>query len=148
MVLDLDGDGFEQTGWVVIYQHIATNDRIPAGTWVNAGARIGHPSCEGGSSSGIHVHVARMYNGEWVLADGGLPFNLSGYQTKNGDKFCYGLLVKDDVVVNAYPWGSWKTKICQPDSQKCKMATPTPIPSLTPTFQPRRTPTMLATPKK
>ena len=148
VIEDLDGDGKEQTGWVLLYMHIGGLESVAPDTQVNTGDHIGHPSCEGGSSSGIHVHVARMYNGEWVLADGGLPFNLSGYQAKNGDKFCYGLLVKDDVVVNAYPWGSWKTKICQPDSQKCKMATPTPIPSLTPTFQPRRTPTMLATPKK
>jgi hypothetical protein len=35
--------------------------------------RVGHPSCEGGSSSGIHIHIARKFNGEWVLADGGLP---------------------------------------------------------------------------
>ncbi len=30
VVLDLDYDGFEQTGWVVLYQHIATKDRIPS----------------------------------------------------------------------------------------------------------------------
>ena len=85
VVLDLDGDGFEQTGWVVIYQHIATKDRIPAGTWVNAGARIGHPSCEGGEATGTNLHIARKYNGEWVAAGGPLPFDLSGWMAHEGD---------------------------------------------------------------
>jgi LasA protease len=145
--VDLDGDGKEQTGWVLLYMHIGGVGRVNPGVMVNTGDRIGHPSCEGGSSSGIHVHVARKYNGEWVLADGGLPFTLSGYVAKNSDKFCEGLLVKGNVTVFAYPWGSWKTKICQPESQKCTMATPTPIPSLTPTFKPKTTPTFKVTAK-
>jgi murein DD-endopeptidase MepM/ murein hydrolase activator NlpD len=77
--LDLDEDGDERTGWVVTYLHIATKDRIPLGTKVKAGDRIGHPSCEGGKSTGTHVHIMRQYNGEWVLAYGELAFNFEGW---------------------------------------------------------------------
>jgi LasA protease len=102
VVLDLDGDGFEQTGWVVLYQHIATKDRVKAGTWVNAGAHIGHPSCEPqGSATGTHVHIARKYNGEWVGAGDPLPFVLSGWTAHEGDIPYHGTLTKGDQVVIA-----------------------------------------------
>jgi murein DD-endopeptidase MepM/ murein hydrolase activator NlpD len=66
VVQDLDGDGHEETGWVIFYLHIETRDRISLGTYAAAGQRIGHPSCEGGVSTGTHVHIARRYNGEWI----------------------------------------------------------------------------------
>ncbi len=66
VILDLDGDGDESTGWTILYLHIAAQDRIAAGTRVNAGDKIGHPSCEGGVSNGTHMHMARRYNGEWI----------------------------------------------------------------------------------
>lgn len=114
VVLDLDGDGNEQTGWVLLYMHISGTDKVQLGDWVNVDERIGHPSCAGGSSSGVHVHIARKYNGEWVLAEGGLPFVLSGYQAYKNAKFCEGTLVNGDVVVEAYPWGNYKTVIERP----------------------------------
>jgi hypothetical protein len=30
-------------------------------------------------SNGTHVHLARKYNGEWIPADGNIPFNLDGW---------------------------------------------------------------------
>lgn len=66
VVLDLDGDGDETTGWTILYLHMATQDRVPYGTHVRAGDRIGRPSCEGGVSNGTHAHIARRYNGEWI----------------------------------------------------------------------------------
>lgn len=69
VILDLDGDGDESTGWSVLYLHIAAQDRIEPRTWVEAGDRIGRPSCEGGFSNGTHMHIARRYNGEWIPAD-------------------------------------------------------------------------------
>ncbi|NDJ60521.1 MAG: LysM peptidoglycan-binding domain-containing protein [Chloroflexi bacterium] len=69
VILDLDGDGDESTGWSVLYLHIASQDRIAEGTVVAVGDRIGRPSCEGGFSTGTHVHIARRYNGEWLPAD-------------------------------------------------------------------------------
>ena len=79
VIQDLDNDGYEQTGWNVLYMHIETRDRVLPGTYVFAGERIGHPSCEGGVSNGTHVHLARKYNGEWIPADGNLPFNFEGW---------------------------------------------------------------------
>ena len=111
VVLDLDGDGFEQTGWVVIYQHIGAKDRIPACTWVNAGAHIGHPSCEGGEATGTNLHIARKYNGEWVAAGGPLPFILSGWTTHAGNKPGDGTLTRDDKVITASPVSEGFSKI-------------------------------------
>jgi murein DD-endopeptidase MepM/ murein hydrolase activator NlpD len=101
VVEDLDGDGLEQTGWTVLYMHVETRDRVQAGTTVHAGDRIGHPSCEGGLSNGSHLHLARRYNGEWIPADGPIPFNLDGWISK-GDGIEYnGFLVKDGTTVEA-----------------------------------------------
>ena len=72
VVEDLDGDGYEQTGWVVVYLHIEARDRVPEGTWVATGDYLGHASCEGGVATGTHLHIARKFNGEWVPADGRL----------------------------------------------------------------------------
>ena len=144
VIEDLDQDNNEQTGWVLYYMHISGTDRVKPQTLLQTGDRIGHPSCEGGSSSGIHEHVARKYNGEWVLAEGSLPFVLSGYQAANGQKFCEGTLTSGSVVVNANYSGNYLTKICQPDSQKCKMGTPTPRPTQTPRPTPTLKPTTTA----
>lgn len=115
VVLDLDGDGYEQTGWDLLYMHVASTDKVQVGDYVNRDERIGHPSCDGGSSSGIHIHLARKFNGEWVLAEGGLPFVLSGYQAFEKPKFCEGTLENGDSVVEAYPWGNYLTKISRPE---------------------------------
>lgn len=66
VVLDLDGDGDESTGWTILYLHIASAGRIPAGSQVTRGAQIGFASCEGGFSTATHMHIARRYNGEWI----------------------------------------------------------------------------------
>jgi murein DD-endopeptidase MepM/ murein hydrolase activator NlpD len=101
VVIDLDPDGFEQTGWDVLYQHIATKDRIKSGTRVAAGDRIGHPSCEGGTATGTHVHITRKYNGEWVAAGGPLPFVMSGWTAHAGNAQYKGTLTKGDQTITA-----------------------------------------------
>ncbi|MEJ5313234.1 MULTISPECIES: LysM peptidoglycan-binding domain-containing protein [Anaerolinea] len=111
VVVDLDGDGFEQTGWAVLYLHIATDGRVPANTWVNTDDRIGHPSCEGGQATGTHVHIARKYNGEWILADGPMPFILSGWRAIAGEKPYQGALVKDGQTVKASIYGDYSSLI-------------------------------------
>jgi len=78
--LDLDGDGHEQTGWVILYLHVASDGRVPVLTEVRQGDRIGHPSCEGGFGDATHLHFARKYNGEWIAADGPLAMVLDGWQ--------------------------------------------------------------------
>ncbi len=99
---DLDGDGYEQTGWVVFYMHIESRDRVTPKTYVYAGERIGHPSCEGGVSNGTHVHLARKYNGEWIAADGPLPFVLDGW-VSSGDGIEYdGFLTQGQRVLEAW----------------------------------------------
>ncbi len=106
VALDLDGDGLEQTGWVLVYMHIAEQERVPLGTWVETGQPIGHPSCEGGTATGTNVHLARKYNGEWLAADGPLPMVLSGWVAHQGKLSYEGTLEKDGKVVSAHPDGS------------------------------------------
>ena len=115
VVLDLDGDGHEQTGWVLVYLHVATKDRIPVGAWVAAGDPLGHPSCEGGMATGTHVHIARKYNGEWVPADGPLPFNLGGWIAHAGLEAYKGTLTRDDVILEACTCSNYKTFITRTD---------------------------------
>jgi hypothetical protein len=106
VVLDLDGDGLEQTGWVLVYMHIAGQNRVSAGTWVTTDTPLGHPSCEGGQATGTHVHLARKYNGEWLAADGPLPMVLSGWTAYAGKLSYEGTLEKDGRIVSAHPDGS------------------------------------------
>jgi len=111
VVLDLDGDGREQTGWVLIYLHIAKDGRIPKGEWVEVGDPIGHPSCEGGFSTGTHIHFARKYNGEWIAADGPLPFVLSGWTVHAGKNPYEGTLTRDGVTIPASQLGTFGSRI-------------------------------------
>jgi len=102
VIQDLDGDGYEQTGWVVLYMHVESRGRVSPGTSLKAGEHIGHPSCEGGVSSGTHVHLARRYNGEWIPADQTLPFILSGWVSRGTGVEYDGFLEKDGHDVEAY----------------------------------------------
>lgn len=115
VMVDLDGDGYEQTGWAILYMHIASKDRVPAGTWLATDDKIGHPSCEGGVSNGTHVHIARKYNGEWVLAEGPLPFVLSGWQAYAGNAPYLGYMTRGDQVVTASVVGSFESCIIRSD---------------------------------
>ena len=99
--IDLDGDGDTRTGWVVFYLHIASRDRLPVGSVVVAGDPIGHPSCEGGTSTGTHIHIARKYNGEWIAAEGALAFNLDGWVAHNGSSPYQGTLTRFSQTVIA-----------------------------------------------
>jgi LasA protease len=106
VVLDLDGDGYEQTGWVLVYMHVAEQGRVPAGTWVEKDTPLGHPSCEGGQATGTHVHIARKFNGEWLAANGPIPFMLSGWVAHAGQLSYEGTLEKDGKIVSAHPDGT------------------------------------------
>ncbi len=111
VVVDLDADGYEQSGWAMIYLHVAGKGRIPVGTLLNLNDKIGHPSCEGGEATGTHVHVARKYNGEWILADGPVPFVLSGWTAHAGGQPYKGTMTKGDSVVIANEYGSFETLV-------------------------------------
>ncbi|HSO26804.1 MAG TPA: hypothetical protein VLS48_01955, partial [Anaerolineales bacterium] len=103
VVQDLDGDGVEGTGWTILYMHIETRDRVPVGTYLRTGDRVGHPSCEGGVSTGTHVHLARRYNGEWIPADQpSLAFVLDGWISTGLGSEYDGYLARADDRIEAY----------------------------------------------
>lgn len=110
VVLDLDGDGFEQTGWVLLYLHVTT-EVAPVGKFLDRSDLIGHPSCEGGRSTGTHLHIARKYNGEWVAAGGPLPFVLSGWVAEAGPAPYEGWLRRGDEVIKSCVCGTFSTMI-------------------------------------
>lgn len=102
VIQDIDGDGYEQTGWVILYMHIESRDRVEAGTRVAGGtSRIGHPSCEGGASNATHLHIARKYNGEWVAADGHIPFVMDGWTTTSAGVEYDGYLTRGEIQLEA-----------------------------------------------
>jgi len=119
VMLDLDGDGDEQTGWNLLYLHMSDEGRVARGAWVKTGSHIGHPSCEDGRATGRHLHFARKYNGEWIIADSALPFVLSGWTVHAGAVYAgasQGTLTRGDGLVTADPYGqSWSVIIRMPD---------------------------------
>lgn len=132
VALDLNGDGYEQTGWVLVYMHIANSGRAQLGDILQTDDPVGHPSCEGGPATGAHMHIARKYNGEWVLADGGLPFVLSGYRAHNGtrdcvgNRECKGTLENGERTITADAYGNAGTITIRPESLPKYFFTPTP----------------------
>jgi murein DD-endopeptidase MepM/ murein hydrolase activator NlpD len=92
IVVDLDGDGYEQTGWSIQYLHVIASNAIAVGQDVSRGQLLGHASIEGGVAKGIHLHIARKYNGEWILADGPLPFELGGWRVRADSQPYEGVL--------------------------------------------------------
>ena len=91
-MLDMDEDADERTGWVMLFLHLKTESIPPVGTRVEMGDVLGHPSCDGGTSSGTHVHLARKYNGEWIEAGGIIPLNLDEWITEDGDEKYEGFM--------------------------------------------------------
>jgi LasA protease len=115
VVLDLDGDGHEETGWVLLFLHVSTEGRVALNKWVDAGDKIGHPSCEGGISTGTHLHIARKYNGEWIPAGGPVPFNLGGWVASAGPVAYKGTLTRDDKTIDACTCSAATTNITRGD---------------------------------
>jgi LasA protease len=101
VVLDLDGDGDEHTGWTIFYFHVGTEGRVPVGAVLQTGDPIGHPSCEGGRTTGTHVHIARKYNGEWISAEGAVAFNLEGWEAFDGETPYKGGLMRNSEKITA-----------------------------------------------
>ena len=115
---DLDGDGNEQTGWVLLYVHVAdAENAIAVGDWLERGELLGHPSCEGGPSSSTHLHLARKYNGEWMLAGGPVPFILDGWVAAEGETTYQGTLTKDGDTIAACQCGMSYTYITAPSDE-------------------------------
>jgi murein DD-endopeptidase MepM/ murein hydrolase activator NlpD len=117
VIVDMDGDGSEQTGWNILYLHVSQKSRVALGQWVEQGDLIGHASCEGGISTGTHTHIARKYNGEWILADGPIPFVMDGWTVIAGDKAYLGKLVKGNRIVTADVYGQAWSLITREDDE-------------------------------
>jgi LasA protease len=93
VILSLSGNDFPGTGWTLMYLHMATAGRVAAGTQVNVGDHIGHPSCEGGIADSSHLHFARLYNGQWIGAEM-MPMVLSGWTIVPTDSEYEGTMVR------------------------------------------------------
>jgi len=111
VLLDLDGDGDEHTGWVLFFFHLANGSLIAEGTFVEQGELLGHPSCDGGRATGTHVHVARRYNGEWMPAGEPIPFVLGGWVAQYGDEAYAGRLLKGSREVIACDCASEESQV-------------------------------------
>jgi LysM repeat protein len=94
--LDLDGDGDRRTGPVLFYMHLAEEGRVAPGSAVKAGDPLGHPSCEGGLSNATHLHLARLFDGNWLAAAGEAPFELGGWRATGGKQTYDGGLQRRD----------------------------------------------------
>jgi LasA protease len=80
VAVDMDGDRFEGTGWVIVYGHLSAVGRVATGKRVKAGDILGYASCDGGEATIARVSVARKYNGEWVPVNFALaPMMLDGW---------------------------------------------------------------------
>jgi LasA protease len=101
VVLDLDDDGDERTGWDILYLHVATTGRAQVGQRLKAGDPIGYPSCEGGNATGTHVHIARKFNGEWIPVNSVIAFNLEGWIAHTGINAREGTLTRGNQTVTA-----------------------------------------------
>lgn len=102
VIQDLDGDGLEHTGWSLLYMHIEGRQRVSEGTYLKIGERVGHASCEGGYTTGTHVHIARRYNGEWIPADGVNPFEMDGWVSTGAGSEYDGYLNRDGQTLEAW----------------------------------------------
>jgi hypothetical protein len=111
VMLTLEDESGALTGWEIMYMHIAARDSVSLGAHVKTNDPIGHPSCEGGSSTGSHVHITRKYKGEWMGADELFPFVLSGWTAIPGARIYLGRLVKDGQVVIARQGGNEESLI-------------------------------------
>jgi LasA protease len=110
IVEDLDGDGNEQTGWNILYMHI-DDQRVEVGDWVETSDLLGHPSCEGGIATGTHIHIARKYNGEWISADGPLPFVLSDWAVHAGSVPYEGTMTRGSDTITSSVYGARESQI-------------------------------------
>ena len=60
---------------------------------------------------GSHVHVARKYNGEWILADGPLAFNLEGWVANNGSQAYKGTLTRGGATITACECSDYPSQV-------------------------------------
>lgn len=101
VMLDLDGDGDERTGWDILYLHVAAAGQASVGRTLKVGDPVGYSSCEGGTATGTHIHIARKYNGEWIPVDSAISFNLDGWIAHVGNAPYQGTLTRGNQTIIA-----------------------------------------------
>jgi hypothetical protein len=94
-----------------MYLHLAARDRARAGAALARGERVGHPSCEGGDATATHLHLARLFRGEWIPVDGFAPLVLSGWTAHGQAGTFFGTLTKDGRVIESCPCAAPSTEI-------------------------------------
>ncbi len=109
--IDLDGDGSARTGWNILYIHLTLDKQLHIGDSIKEGQLLGHPSCLAGSSSGRNVHIARLYNGEWIPAGGVIPFVMDGWTASYGEKEYKGYLNNQEKELRSSSSGEWFSQI-------------------------------------
>ena len=109
VIISLVDQDKQFTGWEILYMHIAKEGMVPLGSTVLQDDPIGHPSCEGGTSSGTHVHIARKYRGEWISGGEPFPLILSGWTAYPGNVEYGGTLERNGMVVYAIPSAKSRT---------------------------------------
>ena len=128
-MFDMDGDGDEHTGWVMLFLHLKTESIPKVGTYLEMGDVMGHPSCDGGTSSGTHVHIARKYNGEWMEAGGVIPLNLDDWIAEDGSEKYEGFMRRFSSYVIASTSSEYFSRI---------LAGPPIYPTPSPTPKPKK----------
>jgi hypothetical protein len=111
LVLDLDLDGSEQTGWVLLILHLDVDKSIQPGDLISQNQRIGHASCLGGRATDSHIHLARKFNGEWIHAGGPVPFVLGGWVVIASDSAYEGFMTNGKTTLRASITGTVDTQI-------------------------------------
>ncbi|HSN93644.1 MAG TPA: LysM peptidoglycan-binding domain-containing protein [Anaerolineaceae bacterium] len=67
----------ESQGWSVVYYGVKVKPGLKVGDKVEIGESLGHVDSSGWNAS---FWLARKFNGEWVGANGVVPFNLGGWK--------------------------------------------------------------------
>jgi hypothetical protein len=98
VVVDLDGDGFEGSGWTHHYRHLGSFERVEEGKRVEAGDALGHPSCDGGETTLTRFTFARRYNGAWIPVDHpDAPLIMGGWVALAGPEPGTGWLARSGI---------------------------------------------------
>ena len=95
----------------ILYLHLDNTDHLSEGEWLDVGDFLGNPSCEGGNSTGTHIHFARKYNGEWITAGGAIPMNLGGWVVEAGNEPYEGFLNRGNERIKSCICGAFYTQI-------------------------------------
>ena len=82
--------------------------RRPAGAGPDSSAS---PPAWAGRRKAPHIHIARKYNGEWMLAGGAVPFELDGWTIGDLPGTYLGTMSKDENTVYSCTCGTADTQV-------------------------------------